>query len=109
MEEMKIALKVHEKDNVATIFAEDVRDGLVLVLRDPKGTEEPLRVIRDVPYGHKVALADIRSGDSIIKYGERIGVASRDIRKGEYVHIHNLDSMRGRGDLPAGKERQHGI
>ena len=34
-----------------------------------------------------------------MKYGEEIGIATREIVKGEYVHIHNLDSMRGRGDL----------
>lgn len=104
MEEAKIALRVNEKDNVATIFAQGVADGCTVTLRDHKGSAEPVTVIGDVPYGHKIAVEDIPAGASIIKYGEQIGVASRDIRKGEYVHVHNLDSMRGRGDLPAGKE-----
>ena len=34
-----------------------------------------------------------------MKYGEEIGVASRAIAAGNHVHVHNLDSMRGRGDL----------
>ena len=34
-----------------------------------------------------------------MKYGEEIGVASREISAGNHVHVHNLDSMRGRGDL----------
>lgn len=97
---MKIALKVNDKDNVATIFANDVVNGMDVLLRDKKGNEEPLRVIGDIPYGHKVAVRSIRLGESIIKYGEEIGVATADIQKGEYVHVHNLDSMRGRGDLP---------
>ena len=37
--------------------------------------------------------------EQIIKYGEEIGVATHEIKRGEYVHVHNLDSMRGRGDL----------
>lgn len=34
-----------------------------------------------------------------MKYGESIGGASQDIKKGEYVHIHNMEARRGRGDL----------
>ena len=35
----------------------------------------------------------------IMKYGECIGAANAAIRKGEYVHVHNMDALRGRGDL----------
>ena len=45
-----------------------------------------------------------QKGEHIIKYGEVIGGASADIRKGEYVHIHNLEALRGRGDR---KEDEH--
>ncbi len=34
-----------------------------------------------------------------MKYGECIGAASCDIKKGDYVHVHNLEALRGRGDL----------
>ena len=98
--EQAIALKVNDLDNVATIFAQGVTDGQTVTLKDKAGNAQPLTVIGDVPYGHKVAVDDIPAGGSIRKYGEQIGVASRAIRRGEYVHVHNLDSMRGRGDLP---------
>lgn len=52
-----------------------------------------------VPYGHKIAVTDIPKGAHIMKYGESIGAASTDIKKGDYVHVHNLDALRGRGDL----------
>ena len=42
MEEKMIALQVHEKDNVATIFANGVRDGAQVELRDKKGSAELL-------------------------------------------------------------------
>lgn len=108
MEEGKIALKVHDGDNVATIFANGVFSGGQVELRDKKGNTEALRVLGDVPYGHKIATQDIPLGQSVRKYGEEIGIATRNIRKGEYVHVHNLDSMRGRGDLPPREEAHHG-
>lgn len=40
--------------------------------------------------GHKYALRDIRQGENVIKYGQPIGHATRDIAKGEHVHSHNL-------------------
>ena len=103
MGDLKIALKVNDLDNVATIFANDISDGMEVEIRDKKGNTEDVTVIGDVPYGHKIAVKEITKGDQIIKYGEEIGVATADIKKGEYVHVHNLDSMRGRGDL-VGKE-----
>ena len=94
-----LALKVTDKDNVATIFADGVTDGTTVDVRDKKGNSEPVTVIGDVPYGHKIAVRDIKKGELIIKYGEEIGAATKDIAKGEYVHVHNLEALRGRGDL----------
>ena len=48
-----------------------------------------------IPYGHKFSIAAIKSGAKIIKYGESIGSANTDIKAGDYVHVHNLTSMRG--------------
>ena len=99
MEELKIALRVDDKDNVATIFANGITDGTVVEIRDKKGNKEPVAVKGDVPYGHKIAVRDIKKGEHIMKYGESIGAASFDIAKGEYVHVHNMEALRGRGDL----------
>lgn len=97
--ELKLALKVDDLDNVATIFANGIVDGTEVEVRDKKGQSEIITVHGDVPYGHKIALRDIAKGEPIMKYGESIGAASHDIKKGDYVHIHNMDAMRGRGDL----------
>lgn len=40
--------------------------------------------------GHKYALCDIKCGESIIKYGNPIGHATEDIKKGEHIHSHNM-------------------
>ena len=96
--DLKLALKVSDKDNVATIFAEGIVDGTEVEVRDKRGESEVVTVMGDVPYGHKIAVRGIHVGELIMKYGEEIGIATKEIKIGEYVHIHNLDSMRGRGD-----------
>lgn len=94
-----IALQCHEKDNVAVVFAEELENGMEILVKDKKGEKKNLTVLAKVPYGHKVAIKPIAVGEEIIKYGEAIGVATKDIVEGDYVHIHNMDSQRGRGDL----------
>lgn len=96
---MEIALKVNDLDNVATIFAEKVATNDKIEVRDKKGNKSFLVLKDAIPYGHKVALKDLKVGDEIVKYGELIGKVTKDIVKGEHVHVHNIDSMRGRGDL----------
>lgn len=102
--ELKLGLKVHEADNVATIFAEGILKGTQVQIRDKSGNTQMMTVLNDIPYGHKVAVIAINKGELINKYGEEIGIASKDITPGEHVHVHNLDSMRGRGDLERSKQ-----
>jgi altronate dehydratase small subunit len=96
---LNLALKVHEDDNVATIFAQGIVAGASVEARDKKGASETVTVRSDIPYGHKAALRDIHPGERVLKYGEAIGRATAEIRKGDHVHVHNMDSERGRGDL----------
>lgn len=97
------ALQVNEKDNVATVF-KDVKAGELIKVYKSDGSYEIVKAVNDIPYGHKISLKQISKNEKIVKYGEIIGIASVDIQKGEHVHIHNIDSMRGRGDLKDGKE-----
>lgn len=94
-----LALKVNELDNVATLFSNDGDLGNSVEIRDQKGACTFLNLKNPIPYGHKIALIKIETGVPIMKYGEEIGVAVKDIEPGEHVHIHNMDSQRGRGDL----------
>lgn len=86
------ALLMHAGDNVATAL-EDLEPG------DTIGDE--LTVTSEVPFGHKLALEAIDEGGDVVKYGEVIGAASEAIAAGEWVHTHNCESKRGRGDLAA--------
>lgn len=79
------ALVIHPADNVA-IALHNLKNGQTLHLPDGRR----LDLLTDVPYSHKVALADIGSGQAVVKYGENIGQAKETIRKGEWVHTHNL-------------------
>ena len=99
MNEEGLALKVDDRDNVATVFSNEVIAGSCIYVRDKKGNQEKIEVRSDIPFGHKVALEDISQGTRIMKYGDCIGAASHDIKKGDYVHVHNLEALRGRGDL----------
>ncbi|NHN49423.1 UxaA family hydrolase [Halostella sp. JP-L12] len=82
-------------DNVVTAI-DDLDAGAKIPWDD--GTVE---LDEPVPFGHKVALEPIEPGDEVVKYGETIGEAVEPIRPGEWVHTHNCESTRGRGDRDA--------
>ena len=52
-----------------------------------------------IPPGHKVAMRAIAQGQSVRRYNQIIGFASRDIAPGEHVHTHNLDMGPNKGDF----------
>lgn len=95
---LPLALKVNDLDNVATLFSNEGKAGCKVEVRDKKGESSSLTLLNDIPYGHKIALRDIHKDEDITKYGESLGEATKDIKAGEHVHVHNLDSKRGRGD-----------
>ncbi|MEM5787910.1 MAG: UxaA family hydrolase [Syntrophobacteraceae bacterium] len=84
----KLAKIIHPKDNVAVALA-DVSAG-EQVLSKLKENEFTYTCNQDVPFGHKIAIVDISAGEKIFKYGEAIGSATGDIRKGDWVHVHNV-------------------
>ena len=88
---------IDPRDNAGTVVGSDIEGPeAVPVVGGASGT---LQVRHPVPYGHKVALADLAAGAAVIKYGCVIGRLSASVRKGEHMHVHNLESLRGRGDL----------
>jgi (2R)-sulfolactate sulfo-lyase subunit alpha len=89
-------LLVHDKkDTVGVVVVEGLKKGtdmLCVVTHDNSSFKLKSRM--DVPIGHKVALVDIKKGDTIWKYGQDIGVAKAKIGKGEHVHVHNVKTKR---------------
>jgi len=51
----------------------------------------PFAARDDIARGHKIALRDLRPGVPVLRYGQVIGFAGRDIAAGEHVHLHNLE------------------
>jgi len=88
------------RDNVATLVSENGKQGAKFRLL-VDGVEQEFTLASDIPFGHKFAIRPIAKGAQVTKYGYSIGVATVDIRPGEHVHIHNIESNRGRGDLAA--------
>lgn len=83
---MKRGILIDPRDNVGVVV-----DGVV----PGEQIEIEGRVITaldkiDLP--HKIALVDIAPGEHVIKYGALIGYATQEIRAGEHVHVHNVDS-----------------
>ncbi len=93
------ALIIHGDDNVANLIGPGNKGESVECSVEGRDKTTVVTLLDDIPTNHKFAPVDIKSGDPIIKYGLSIGKASCDIRKGQHVHVHNIESNRGRGDL----------
>ncbi|MDN5841906.1 MAG: altronate dehydratase family protein [Alcaligenaceae bacterium] len=76
----KNAIRLNEHDNVLIATEQLMPGDMVSGL--------PVRGM--IPAGHKIAVQEISSGDSVRRYGQVIGVASRDIGAGAHVHTHNV-------------------
>ena len=92
-------LVLHPSDNVATALV-DLDAGQTVTADRESGTVT-VRAREPIAFGHKLALAPLAAGAPVYKYGEVIGVAAADIPAGAHVHVHNVESQRGRGDLAA--------
>ena len=87
----QICYIVHETDNVATTM-EDVTAGDIKLTGENKNRKGEMIALQQIPFGHKVALCDMEEGDQNLKYGVCIGIATKKIRKGMHVHLHNMKS-----------------
>jgi len=88
------AIVIHEKDNVATAIV-PLKGGSTVSL-EARGGKERVKILTEIPMGHKFALRDIEKGEDVIKYGQPIGLTTARIARGEHVHVHNVVSHRGR-------------
>jgi (2R)-sulfolactate sulfo-lyase subunit alpha len=89
-------LLVHDHaDNVGVVVVEDLAVGAdMLCVVTADNSDFRLKVRQAIPIGHKVALKDLKVGDSVIKYGQDIGKVVAAVARGEHVHVHNLKTKR---------------
>lgn len=90
---MSRIVQLHAADNVVTCLS-PLAAGTVVIA----GTVE-ITLTAAVPFAHKIAIRPIAAAEEVIKYGEVIGRASIAIQPGDWVHTHNVESARARGDL----------
>ena len=100
---MRLCFQVNPHDNVATLLS-DASAGTIELLNG--GERHTLPLLEPVKLGHKVALSKLQPGDAVIKFGVRIGHATKTIAVGAWIHLHNLasdlDERSGTLDLHSG-------
>ena len=87
---------VHDSaDTVGVVVVEGIAAGQQLTgwVMDTDKTIT-VKALNPIPLGHKVALVDIKNGDTVIKYNNDIGKAVAAIAKGGHVHVHNTKTKR---------------
>lgn len=92
---MPRALVLNKSDNVATLIDSGKAGDACALQGEANGT---IKLLSDIPFGHKVCVKETAAGADVLKYGQMVGKASKAIKPGEHVHVHNVESARGRGD-----------
>ena len=92
---MQDFIKINEKDNVGVALnlipaGEEIGQDRSLL-----SVDVPVKVLEEIPKGHKIALRHIPEGAPVIKYGYPIGYAKEDIPAGAWVHTHNVKTGLG--------------
>lgn len=88
---MQDFVKIHKADNVGVALTQMIENQILQV------DDHKIQLRETIPQGHKFALQEIPKGGQVIKYGYTIGFAKEDIKKGGWVHTHNLKT--GLGDI----------
>ena len=84
-----------EKDNVAVVVIDKTTKNQkcnAWIMENDKSIK--ITSINEIPIGHKMALQDLKEGDTIIKYGHDIGKVIKIIKKGDHVHVHNVKTKK---------------
>ncbi len=87
---------VHDSsDSVGVVTVESAKAGMDLTgwVMENDATIT-IKANHDIPLGHKIALHDIATGGTILKYGHDIGKVVKDITTGDHVHVHNVKTKR---------------
>ena len=83
------------RDTVAVVVVEGVKAGMAMtgwIMDEDRMID--VQAKQDIPIGHKVALADMATGDTVLKYGIDMGKVVAPIKKGEHAHVQNIKTKR---------------
>jgi len=84
---------IEAKDNIA-VALEELAPGAAGAFLTKDGIAESVEITDKIPIYHKFAVCDIAADAPVIKYGEHIGFATSNIKKGQHVHTHNVVGRR---------------
>lgn len=96
------AFQIQTNDNVATLLNDATAGEIEIIGASP----DKIHSVEWISRGHKIALREIAANEAVIKFGVRIGHATKSINRGAWVHLHNLasdlDERSGTLDLHSG-------
>src|SRR5919108_5298214 len=78
----ELTIRLHPEDDVV-IARMEIPTGTLLA-------KEKVSALVTIPAGHKLAVHDIAQGSPVRRYNQIIGFATRPIKAGEHVHVHNI-------------------
>lgn len=86
---------IHKRGDHVGVATSDIVAGekVIGVFMDDDSTVE-ITAKSDIPLGHKIAIADVAKDGHVLEYGLPIGCAPEGFTVGDYVHIHNIRTLR---------------
>lgn len=87
-------LLAHDAGDHVAVAVRDVPPGDVRVAYLDSDDRQTLHATDQIPFGHKMALADLAEGAEVVEYGVRVGITTQPVRRGQLVHTHNIRSAR---------------
>jgi (2R)-sulfolactate sulfo-lyase subunit alpha len=92
---MKHGILLHEPQDDVGVAVMDLRKGALIGALTLEGKAAgKVKLLNNVPLGHKVALRDLAKDQPVIKYGRPVGKAVQSIARGAHVHTHNVKTLR---------------
>jgi (2R)-sulfolactate sulfo-lyase subunit alpha len=92
---MKHSILMHEPDDDVGVAVVDLKAGSEASAVTLEGQPvKTIKVVQDVPLGHKIAMREMAKGKKVIEYGRPVGQAVEAVASGAHVHTHNLKTLR---------------
>jgi (2R)-sulfolactate sulfo-lyase subunit alpha len=92
---MKHGILLHEPQDDVGVAVLDLKKGSTIGAMTLEGKQAgKVKLLNNVPLGHKVALRDLPKDKPVLKYGRPVGKAVQNIARGAHVHTHNVKTLR---------------
>jgi (2R)-sulfolactate sulfo-lyase subunit alpha len=92
---MKHGILLHETDDDVGVAVMDLKKGAnvgVVTLEGKRAGN--VKLLNNVPLGHKVAMRALAKDKPVIKYGRPVGKAVQAVSRGAHIHTHNVKTLR---------------